>query len=161
MTEVVRAQWRGARAGGGWRRGAGLVPDAAVAAFAERAAADASEQPPICGASRNLQVTEEEADKLGRDRDYPDGAFGAEFEAARLVRGAVAGPGTRGPGKGCREGQLSPAARGKSAGAGPQGDGFGGAQRGVIQAAEERGQLRANLATSARIARTWAGLAAD
>ena len=44
-----------------------------------------------------------------------------------------------------REGQLSPAACGEGAGAGGQRDGFGGAQRRVVQAAEERGQLRADL----------------
>ena len=144
MTKVVRAQAPTTRAGRVPRRGAGLVPDPAVEAFAERATADTPEQPPICGAPMSLQVTEEETDKLGRDRDCPDGAFWAEFEAAQLAWRAVTGPGTRGPGKGHREGQLSPATRGKSAGIGPQRDGFGGARRGVVKAAEERGQLRAD-----------------
>ena len=90
--------------------GAGLVPDPAVEAFAERAAAGAPEQPPVCGASEGPQVPAQEAGKLRGDRDRPDGAFRAVFEAARFAWRAVAGPGTRRPGKGCREGQLSPAA---------------------------------------------------
>jgi hypothetical protein len=60
-------------------RGAGLIPDPAVEAFAERAAAGTPEQPPVCGASVRLQVMAEEADKLRRDGDYPDSAVGAEF----------------------------------------------------------------------------------
>jgi len=45
-------------------RGAGLVPDPAVAAFAERAAAGTPEQPPIFGAPEVPQVPAEEAGKL-------------------------------------------------------------------------------------------------
>ena len=45
-------------------RGAGLVPDPAVEAFAERADAGTPEQPPIFGASEGLQVPAEEAGKL-------------------------------------------------------------------------------------------------
>ncbi len=125
-------------------RGTGLVPDPAVEAFAERAASGAPEQPPVCGASEGPQVPVQEADKLRGDRDRPAGAFRAEFEAARFAWRAVASPGTRRPGKRLRECQLSPAARGEGAGAGAQRDGFGGAQRRVVQAAEERGQLRAD-----------------
>ena len=87
----------------------------------------------------------QEADKLRRDRDRPDGAFRAVFEAARFAWGSVAGPGTRRPGKGGREGQLPPAACWEDAGTGVERDGFGGAQCRVEQAAEERGQLRADL----------------
>jgi hypothetical protein len=50
------------------------------------------------------------AGKLRGDRDGPDGAFRAVFEAARLAWRAVASPGTRRPGKRPRECQLSPAA---------------------------------------------------
>ena len=79
--------------------GAGLVPDPAVEAFAERAAAGTAEQPPICGAPEGLQVPAQEAGKLRGDRDRPDGAFRAVFEAAELAWGAVASPGTRRPGR--------------------------------------------------------------
>src|ERR1039457_5036439 len=44
--------------------GAGLVPDPAVEAFAERAAAGTPEQPPICGAPEGLKVPAQEAGKL-------------------------------------------------------------------------------------------------
>jgi hypothetical protein len=60
-----------------------------------RTAAGAPEQPPVFGASELPQVAAEEAGKLRGDRDSPDGAFGAVFEAARFAWGAVAGPGTR------------------------------------------------------------------
>ena len=76
------------------RCGAGLVPDPAVEAFAERAAADTLEQPPVCGASEGLQVPAEETGELRGDRDRPDGAFRAVFEAAGLAWGSVACPGT-------------------------------------------------------------------
>ena len=72
--------------------GAGLVPDPAVEAFAERAAAGAPEQPPIFGASECPQVPAQEAGKLRRDRDRPDGAFRAVFEAASWPR-VRCGPG--------------------------------------------------------------------
>jgi hypothetical protein len=90
-------------------RGTGLVPDPAVKAFAERAAAGTPEQPPICGAPEGLQVPAQEAGKLRRDRDRPDGAFRAVFEAARFAWRAVASPGTRRPRKRPRECQLPPA----------------------------------------------------
>jgi hypothetical protein len=85
-----------ARDGGG----AGLVPDPAVEAFAERAAAGTLEQPPVCGAPVGVQVMAEEADKLQRDGDYPVSAVGAEFQAAGLAWRAVACPGTRRAGGG-------------------------------------------------------------
>jgi hypothetical protein len=44
--------------------GAGLVPDPAVEAFAERAAAGTPEQPPIFGAPESPQVLAQEAGKL-------------------------------------------------------------------------------------------------
>jgi hypothetical protein len=75
--------------------GAGLMPDPAVEAFAERAAAGTLEQPPICGAPEGLQVPAQEAGKLRGDRDRPGGAFRAVFEAAGFAWGAVAGPGPR------------------------------------------------------------------
>ncbi len=145
MAEIVGAAGRrGGRPGREGRGGAGLVPDAAVEAFAERSAGGALEQPPVFGASVSLQVLAEEADKLRRDRDRPDRALRAEFEAARLAWRAVTGPGTRGAGKRRGQRELSPASRRQVAGIGVQGDGFGGAQRRVVQAAEERGQLRAD-----------------
>jgi hypothetical protein len=79
-------------------RGTGLVPDPAVEAFAERAAAGTPEQPPVCRAPESPQVPVQQAGKLRGDRDRPDGAFRAEFEAAGLAWGAVASPGTRRPG---------------------------------------------------------------
>src|SRR6266702_2686240 len=128
---------------GGNGCGAGLVPDPAVEAFAERGATGTPEQPPVFGAPEVPQVPAEEAGKLRGDRDRPDGAFRAVFEAARFAWRAVASPGTRGPGEGRCECQLSPAVCGEGARAGAERDGFGGAQcRG--QAAEERGQLRAD-----------------
>src|ERR1700730_6768115 len=84
--------------------GAGLVPDPAVDAFAERAAAGPPEQPPICGASKGLQVPAQEAGKLRGDRDRPDGTFRAVFEAAGLAWRVVASPGPRRPGERRREG---------------------------------------------------------
>jgi hypothetical protein len=45
-------------------RGAGLVPDPAVEAFAERAAAVAPEQPRIFGAPESVQVPAQETGKL-------------------------------------------------------------------------------------------------
>jgi hypothetical protein len=75
--------------------GAGLVPDPAVEAFAERAAAGTPEQPPIFGAPESPQVPAQEAGKLRGDWDRPGGAFRAVFEAAGFAWGAVAGPGPR------------------------------------------------------------------
>src|SRR6266571_1229524 len=97
MTQIVRA----AQQLGAWRSttqccGAGLVPGPAIHAFAERAAAGAAEQPPIFGASEGPQVPAQEAGKLRGDRDRPDGAFRAVFEAAEFAWGAVTSPGTRG-----------------------------------------------------------------
>ena len=66
-------------------RGTGLVPDPAIEAFADRAAAGTLEQPPIGGAPESLQMPAQEASKLRGDRDRPDGAFRPVFEAARLV----------------------------------------------------------------------------
>ena len=80
--------------------GAGLVPDPAIKAFADRAAAGTPEQPPVCGAPEGPQVPAQEAGKLRGDRDRPDGAFRAVFEAAGFAWGSVAGPGTRRPGEG-------------------------------------------------------------
>ena len=53
--------------------GAGLVPDPAVEAFAERAATGTPEQPPVCGAPKGPQVPAEETGELRGDRDRPDG----------------------------------------------------------------------------------------
>jgi hypothetical protein len=74
-------------------RGAGLVPDPAVEAFAERAAAVAPEQPRIFGAPESVQVPAQETGKLRGDRDRPDGAVRPVFEAARFPWGSVASPG--------------------------------------------------------------------
>jgi hypothetical protein len=62
--------------------GAGLVPDPAAEACAERAAAGTAEQPPIVGAPEGPRVPVQEAGKLRGDRDRPGGAFGAVLEAA-------------------------------------------------------------------------------
>ena len=66
--------------------GAGLVPDPAVEAFAERAAAGTPEQPPIFGAPEGPQVPAQEAGKLRGDRDRPDGAFRAVFDRRLVAR---------------------------------------------------------------------------
>src|SRR5664279_1753144 len=79
--------------------GAGLVPDPAIKAFAERAAAGTPEQPPIFGAPEGPQVPAQEADKLRGDRDRPDGTFRPVFEAAGFAWRAVTGPGTSRPRK--------------------------------------------------------------
>ena len=50
-------------------RGAGLVPDPAIKAFADRAAAGTPEQPPIFGAPEGPQVPAQETGKLRGDRD--------------------------------------------------------------------------------------------
>jgi hypothetical protein len=82
MTKVVGAAGR-LDASLAWDGcGAGLVPDPAVEAFAERAAAGTPEHPPVCGASEGLEVPAHEAGKLQGDRDRPDGAFRAVFEAS-------------------------------------------------------------------------------
>jgi hypothetical protein len=95
MAKVVGAACRRGACLAWVGRGAGLVPDPAVEAFAERAAAGTLEQPPVCGAPEGPQVPAQEAGKLRGDRHRPDGAFRAVFEAAGLAWGAVAGPGTR------------------------------------------------------------------
>jgi hypothetical protein len=77
MTQVVRAAHRLGpcpvfRGGSG----AGLVPDPGVEAFAERAAASAAEQPPVCSVPEGSQVPVQEAGELRGDRDCPDGTVG-------------------------------------------------------------------------------------
>ena len=82
MTKVVGAAGR-LGASLAWDGcGAGLVPDPAVEAFAERAAAGTPGQPPVCGASEGLQVPAQEAGKLRGNRDRLDGTFRAVFEAS-------------------------------------------------------------------------------
>ena len=94
MAKVVGAACRlGACPVLGDSGGAGLVPDPAVEAFAERAAAGALEQPPVFGAPEGLQVPAQEAGELRGDGDCPDGAFRAVFEASELAWGSVASPG--------------------------------------------------------------------
>jgi hypothetical protein len=74
MTQIVGAAHRlGASPVLPHGYGAGLVPDPAVEAFAERAAAGAPEQPPICGAPEGPQVPAQEAGKLQGDRAVPAG----------------------------------------------------------------------------------------
>jgi hypothetical protein len=69
-------------------------------------------------------------------------AFGAAFEAAVLVDGAVVGVGLPGGGAGVGEGQVAPALFGEvAAGCGEGGD-FGGAHQGVEHAAVERFEAR-------------------
>ena len=86
MAQVVGAAWRpGACPVLRHGCGAGLVPDPAVEAFAERAAAGAAEQPPICGAPESPQVPAQQAGELRGDRDRPDGAVRAVSEAAGLA----------------------------------------------------------------------------
>ena len=71
MTQVVGTQARRARQGRGTT---GLMPDPAVAAFAERSAAGAPEQPPVSGGPIGVQMPEQQPDELRGDRDCPAGA---------------------------------------------------------------------------------------
>jgi hypothetical protein len=91
--------------------------------------------------------------------DDADGPVWAALEAARLERCASAGPGGVAARAGGSEDHLPAAAGRKDEVIAAQGDGFFRTQRRVVQAAEERGQLRPTRETSARIARTCAGLA--
>src|SRR5215475_13133782 len=79
-----------------------------------------------------------------RDRDDPDRAVGAVLEPAPLIRRAGAGPRPAGARARGGEDQLPPAARWQDAVTLAQRDGFLGAQRRVVQAAEERRQVRAD-----------------
>jgi hypothetical protein len=67
------------------------------------------------------------------------------LEPALLVAGAGAGPGSGGPGRGRGEPEHAPSGAGQVAVSEAQGDGFLWAKRGVVQAAEEGGQLRPGL----------------
>ena len=69
------------------------MPGAAVDRFAEHAAAGAAEQPPVRGGAVVAEMTAEHADQDGRDGDDAGRPVGAVLEAARLERGAGAGPG--------------------------------------------------------------------
>ena len=72
--------------------------------------------------------------------DGPDRSLGLVLEATLLMAGSGAGPRLGGAGRGPGQGQRSPAAGGQVAVGQAQGDGFFGAQRAVVQAAEERRQ---------------------
>ena len=120
--------------------GAGLVQDPGRSGFRCAGRRGHPEQPPIFGASEGLQVPAEEAGKLRGERDRPDGAFRAVFEAARFAWGRRCQSRHAPTGQGRGECQLSPAACGEDAGVRAQCDGFGGSQCRVVQAAEERGQ---------------------
>ena len=160
MPQVVRAS--GQRRSGQFRAErdlAGGVPDAAVGAFAEDAAAGSAEQPPVRCGPILAQVLPEQVGQSRRHGDDPDRSVRAVLEAARFVRRAGAGPRGAGARAGAGEDQLAPPVPRQDEAGAAECYGFLGAQRGVVQAAEERGQLRAEPSTSARIARTRARLA--
>jgi hypothetical protein len=157
VPQVIAAagQRRGSQAGaeGGL---AGGVPGAAVDRFAEHAAAGAAEQPAVRRGPECMQVPGEHAGQDRRDGNDADGAAGAVLEAPRLERRAGAGPGGAGAGAGGGEDDRAATARREDEVVAAQRDGFFGAQRRVVQTAEEPGRIRA---TWSRMARTCMGLA--
>jgi len=88
------------------------------------------------------EVVTEHGDQDGRDGDDADGAVGAVLEAGRLMRLAGVGPGAARARAGGAEDDRAAAAGREDEVIAAQRDGFFRAQRRVIQAAEERGQLR-------------------
>ena len=72
-------------------RGAGLMPDPAVEAFAERPASGTPEQPPVCSAPVSAQVMAEQADKLRRDGYIRIAPSGRSLGGVADDRGAEAG----------------------------------------------------------------------
>ena len=94
MAEVVglSGQWGGGEFGaeGGV---AGVMPGAAVAAFAEHAAPGAAEQAPVGRGAVIVQMSLQEGDEGRRDGHAADGAFGPVLETAGLVGRTGAGPG--------------------------------------------------------------------
>jgi hypothetical protein len=99
---------------GGSRRGpeglgAGGVPGAAVATFAERSTAGSAEQSAVgCGAVAAM-VAAEHGDQDGRVGNGPNRSLRSVLEAALFVAGSVAGPGCGGAGRGLDEGEDPPA----------------------------------------------------
>ena len=73
-------------------------------------------------------------------QDGRDGGLGPVLEATLLMAGSGAGPCLGGAGRGPGQGQRPPAVAGQVAVGEAQDDGFFGAQRAVVQAAEERRQ---------------------
>jgi len=143
VPQIVGAagQW-GGRQGRAKRSLAGCMPDAAVDRLAEQAATGAEEQPPIQGGAELADVLPEQADQDWRDRDDPDGAGGAVFEPVRLMRPAIAGPSGGGARACTGENHLPAPVRGEGEMALAKRDGFFWAQRPVVQAGEERHQVR-------------------
>ncbi len=87
MAQVVGApgEW-GGLLGGGERGEAGGLPDGAVGAVLQRAAAGGAEQPPA-----GLELGEQQGDEAG-GMGIERISFAAVFEAAGLAGGAVVGP---------------------------------------------------------------------
>jgi hypothetical protein len=124
--------------------GAGSVPGAAVAAFAEQAAASTAEQSAIRRGAVAAKMMAEHGDQDRWYGDGPDRSVRAVLEAALFVAGSGAGPRCRGAGRGSGQGQRPPAVSGQVAVGETQGDGFFRAQRAVVQAAEERREVRSD-----------------
>ena len=115
MPQIIGTAGQSGGGCGAEGQGAGSMPCAAVAAFAERAAAGAAEQPAIgCGAVAAVVVVEH-GDQDRRYRHDADGSFGLVLEAALFVAGAVAGPRRGGAGSGPGQGEQAPAAAGQVA----------------------------------------------
>ena len=113
-------------------------------------AAFGAEQAAVGAGAVGLDVLAEQGDELRGDRDFAGGpaglgvgpAFGAAFEAAVLVDGAVVGVGLPGGGAGVGEGQVAPALVGEVAAGFGEGGDFGGAHQGVEHAAVEGFEAR-------------------
>ena len=143
VPQVIGAAGEGGGGQAGTEGGpAGGVPGAAVNRLAEHAAPGAAEQPPVRRSPERTQVLAEHAYQDGRDGNDADHSFGAVLEAARLERRAGAGPGGAGARAGGGEDDRAAASRREDEVIAAQGDGFFRAQRRVVQATEERGQLR-------------------
>jgi hypothetical protein len=135
------------------------LPGTAVDRSAERPAADSPEQPAVGCRALGRVVLAKQADQHRRDRDHPDRPVGPVLEPALFIAGAVAGPCGGRPGRGQGQSEHAPPGAGQVAVGEAQGDGFLRADRGVVQAAEEGGQLRPRPATISSSALTCSGLA--
>jgi hypothetical protein len=88
------------------------LPDGAVGAALDEAAARGLEDPPVGYGAVPLEVGAEHLDQDGRDRDGPGFVLGAVLEAALLAGGAVIGPVLAGARGGDCQVDAAPAAAG-------------------------------------------------
>src|ERR1035438_429032 len=123
--------------GVGERDGAGALPDFTPSGGGSAPASCGAEQVPAGAGAVAGDVRAEHRDQDGRDGDAAGLAGRAVLEAAFLTAGTVVGP--PGAGAGLGGGQVDPAppTLGEDAVGFAQGDRLGGAQRGVVEAAEE------------------------